>query len=53
MIERKRNLRAIRSQERVKNCTRNLYDVVMAGLPWETNTINDKGETKRTVEKKC
>ena len=49
MIERKRNLRAIRSEKRVKGFMGYLHDVDVIGLPRETNTGNDReisGETE-------
>jgi len=42
MIKRKGNLRTIRSQKRVKGFTGYLHGVDVRGLPWETNTVNDR-----------
>ena len=42
MIERKGNLRTIRSQKRVKGFMGYLHGVDVIGLPRETNTVNDR-----------
>ena len=48
MIERKRNLRAIRSKKRVKGFTGYLHDEDVIGLPRETKNL---ATTERSVEK--